>query len=97
MAAFIWQHWNGPLIHRNLLLPIKKKDGWIGIWTLPALNSPNTKLLYRVFQLHFQETFLQNVRILEEEQEQVKVKCAAGFMSEDSMRDEGMKELSGLW
>ena len=39
-----------------------------------------------------QETFVQNVMISQEESESVKLKVMAGFMSEDGMRDAGMKE-----
>lgn len=39
-----------------------------------------------------QDTFVKNVLIAEEEKEEVKVRVAAGWMSEDQMRDSGMKE-----
>lgn len=35
---------------------------------------------------------MQNVMISHEESESVKIKVMAGFMSEDGMRDAGMKE-----
>lgn len=45
----------------------------------------------------FQERFIQNVQMTEEDKEQVKFRCWAGWASEDKMRDElKMKETPGL-
>ena len=56
---------------------------------------PSPKLFFSLTWItwHVQEKFIQNVMMIQEDKEQVKFKCWAGFASEDKMRDElKMKE-----